>query len=338
MKKLFVIIFLTAMLISFNSCGSEISKTPVITKTAFAMDTVCTIKIYDKNADEKIIDDAFAYVHELENLLSRYVSTSDIARINDSAGKNYVKVDTRTLELLKECVYYSAQTDGAFDITLGSLIDLWDIESGRDYIPSKSEIENAIKYTGYKNILIDEQNCKVKLEKKGVIIDMGAVAKGYISKMTKEFLVSRGIKSAIIDFGGNIVLIGKNYKGDNFAVGIQKPFNDRGEYFAAVQSDKFAMVSSGNYERYFTGADGVIYHHIIDPKTGYPARNGLNQVTIICDDATIADILSTGIYVMGEAKGYDYIEKTENIGAVFVMSDNNIIVTENIKNNVNILK
>lgn len=338
MKKLFVIIFLTAILISFNSCASEISKTPVITKTAFAMDTVCTIKIYDKNTDEKIVDDSFTYVHDLENLLSRYVSTSDIAKINENAGKTYVKVDKRTLELLKECVYYSAQTDGAFDITLGSLIDLWDIESGREYIPSKSEIENARKYIGYKNILIDEQNCSVKLAKKGVIIDLGAVAKGYISKMTKEYLIGKGIKSAIIDFGGNIVLIGKNYKGDNFAVGIQKPFNDRGEYFGAVQSDKCSMVSSGNYERYFTGTDGVVYHHIIDPKTGYPAQNGLAQVTIICDNATVADILSTGVYVMGESKGYDYIEKTENIGAVFVMSDNNIIMTENIKNSVNIIK
>lgn len=338
MKKFFVIIFLTAILISFNSCGSEISKTPVITKSAFAMDTVCTIKIYDKNADEKIIDDAFTYVDELENLLSRYVSTSDIAKINANAGKSYVKADKRTLELLKECIYYSQQTDGAFDITLGSLIDLWGIESGREIIPSKSEIENARKYTGYENILIDEQNCSVKLAKKGVIIDMGAVAKGYISQMTKQFLVSKGIKSAIIDFGGNIVLIGKNYKGDNFAVGIQKPFNDRGEYLAAVQSDMCAMVSSGNYERYFTGPDGVVYHHIINPQTGYPAQSGLNQVTIICDDATVADILSTGVYVMGESKGYDYIEKTENIGTVFVMSDNNVIVTDNIKNNVNILK
>ncbi|NMC57493.1 MAG: FAD:protein FMN transferase [Eubacteriaceae bacterium] len=338
MKKLFVYIILIAILLSFNSCGSEISKTPVSTKTTFAMDTVCTIKIYDKNADEKIIDDAFAYVSDLENLLSRYISTSDIAKINENAGKSYVKVDRHTLELLKECVYYSDQTDGAFDITLGSLIDLWDIESGRNYIPSKSEIENAMKYTGYKNILIDEKNCSVKLAKKGVIIDLGAVAKGYISQMTRQFLVGKGIKSAIIDFGGNIVLIGKNYKGDNFAVGIQKPFNDRGEYLAAVQSDNCAMVSSGNYERYFTGPDGVIYHHIIDPKTGYPAQNGLNQVTIIADDATVADILSTGVYVMGDNEGYDYIQKTENIGAVFVMNDGNVIVTENIKNYVNIIK
>lgn len=171
-----------------------------------------------------------------------------------------------------------------------------------------------------------------------MIIDLGAVAKGYISQMTRQFLVGKGIKSAIIDFGGNIVLIGKNYKGDNFAVGIQKPFNDRGEYLAAVQSDNYAMVSSGNYERYFTGPDGVIYHHIIDPKTGYPAQNGLNQVTIIADDATVADILSTGVYVMGDNEGYDYIQKTENIGAVFVMNDGNVIVTENIKNYVNIIK
>lgn len=338
MKKLFIIIFLTAILLSFNSCGSEISKTPVSTKTAFAMDTVCTIKIYDKNADEKIVNDAFSYVNELENLLSRYVSTSDIAKINKNAGKNYVKVDKRTLELLKECVYYSDRTNGAFDVTLGSLIDLWDIESGKGYIPSKSEIENAIKYIGYKNILINEQKCSVKLAKKGVIIDMGAVAKGYISQMTKEFLAEKGIKSAIIDFGGNIVLIGKNYKGGNFAIGIQKPFSDRGEYLAAVESDMCAMVSSGNYERYFTGPDGVVYHHIIDPKTGYPAQSALAQVTIICDDATVADILSTGVYVMGEYNGYNYIGQTRNIGAVFVTNDNNIIVTENIKNNVNIIK
>jgi thiamine biosynthesis lipoprotein len=318
MKKLSAITLIIAILLSFVSCASEISQTPVIVKTTFAMDTVCTIKIYDKNADEKVIDDAFDYVHELENLLSRYISDSDIAKINANAGKNYVKVDNRTLELLKKCVYYSDQTDGAFDITLGSLIDLWDIESGRDYIPAKSEIENALKYTSYKNILLDEQNCSVKLAKKGVIIDLGAVAKGYISQMTKEFLISKGVSSAIIDFGGNIVLIGKNYKGKDFSVGIQKPFNDRGEYLATVQSDMCAMVSSGNYERYFIGTDGTVYHHIIDPKTGYPVQNGLSEVTIICDDATAADILSTGVYVMGEDKGYGYIERLK-IQAQFLL-------------------
>ena len=156
--------------------------------------------------------------------------------------------------------------------------------------------------------------------------------------MTKQFLVSKEINSAIIDFGGNIVIIGKNYNSQNYKVGMQDPFNDRGEYLAVIQSEKSTVISSGNYERYFTGSDGNIYHHIIDPKTGYPAQSGLNQVTIVCDDATVADILSTGIYVMGKDKGYSYIEKTENIGAVFVTDKNEVIVTENIKNNVNILK
>lgn len=337
MKKAIYIILILLLMFSLTSCNSTISKDPTIVKTGFNMDTFITISIYDKKADEQIIDDAFDYVAELENLLSRYIETSDIYKINAMAGESFVKVDNRTFELIEKCIYYSELTKGAFDITLGSLIDLWDINSGKNYIPTAKEINTAKKNTGYKNILIDKENCSVKLKEKGTIIDLGAVAKGYISEMTKDFLISKGIQSAIIDFGGNIVLIGKSYTGDNFKVGIQSPFDDRGTYLAIIQSERNAIISSGTYERYFIGSDGKRYHHILDPSTGEPVQNGLSQVSIICDDATVADILSTGIFVMGAEAGRKLIEQLKDIDAIFITDNQEIITTDNIKNELKIL-
>ncbi len=337
MKKIIYILLIIFVFINFTSCNSEISKQPVLVKTGFYMDTFISISIYDKKVDEAILDDAFDYVDELEDLLSRYVETSDINRINMMAGSGYVKVDLRTLELLEQCIYYCKLTNGAFDITLGSLIDLWDINSGKKNIPSELEIEKAKQDIGYKNILIDKDNCSVKLKEKGIIIDLGAVAKGYISEMTKNFLISKGIKSAIMDFGGNIILIGESYRGINYKVGIQSPFDDRGDYLAVVQSNRNAFVSSGTYERYFIGIDGKRYHHILDPATGMPAQNGLSQVSIICDNATVADILSTGIFVMGIEEGENLIEQLDGIDAIFITDNKEIIITKNIKNEVEIL-
>lgn len=337
MKKAIYIILILLFMFSLTSCNSTISKDPTIVKTQFNMDTFITISIYDKKADEQIIDDAFDYVAELENLLSRYIESSDIYKINAMAGESFVKVDNRTFKLIEQCIYYSKLTNGAFDITLGSLIDLWDINSGKNYIPTAEEINTAKKNTGYKNILIDKENRSVKLKEEGTIIDLGAVAKGYISEMTKDFLISKGIQSAIIDFGGNIVLIGKSYTGDNFKVGIQSPFNDRGTYLAIVQSERNAIISSGTYERYFIGSDGKRYHHILDPSTGKPVQNGLSQVSIICDSATVADILSTGIFVMGVEEGRKLIEQLEDIDAIFITDNQEIITTDNIKNELKIL-
>jgi len=337
LKKVIVILLTALSVLFFSSCFSQKNGEPSITKTTFALNTVCTIRIYDKDAEEKIIYDAFDYIKSLENLLSRHIKTSDIAKINDNAGENYVIVDEQTLDLIKKCVYYSSLTDGAFDITLGSIIDLWDINSGKNYIPSEEDINLALKYTGYKNILIYEKNRSVKLAQKGVILDLGAAAKGYISQKTKEFLEKQGVKSAIIDFGGNIVILGKNNTGENFKIGIQTPFEERGNYIAVIGSEKNAIVSSGNYERYFKSSSGRIYHHILDPKTGSPVQNGLNQVTVICDDATVADILSTSIYVMGEKKGRELLRQLSGVEAVFVDDKNKVITTENIKNNIKII-
>jgi len=327
---IFILILILMMLFQTACASSAGKKEPELTKSVLSMDTLAQISVYEK-VDEKVVDEAFAYMLQLEENLSRYAPNGDIARINSAAGVAYVKVDEETLELIEKCVDYSEQTEGAFDISLGALIDLWGIATGENHIASQEEIDEALRHTGYKNIFIDKENSAVMLAKKGVILDLGAVGKGYISEKVREFLVEKGVKSAIINFGGNVVLIGTNKGKQPFRIGIQDPFGQRGEYFAVVSGSKTALVSSGSYERYFLGPDGVRYHHIMNPAEGRPAQNGLCQVSIVCDDATLADILSTAVFVMGEEKGLAYLQTMDGVEAVFVSEEKQVTVTEGLK-------
>lgn len=339
MKKNGVVLLLILSIWFPVSCASPfVKEEPTLTKSALGMNTMVQISVYDDKVEEAVLDEAFAYTSKLENQLNRYAPDSDIAKINAHAGAGYVKVEAETLALIEECVQYSKQTGGAFDITLGALIDLWGIADGRNRIASQAEIDEALRFTGYENILIDKANHAVMLAKKGVILDLGAVGKGYISTKVREFLIEKGVKNAIINLGGNIVLIGKNKSGKPFRVGIQEPFAERGAYIAVVQGNKTALVSSGSYERNFRGADGVLYHHIMNPAEGRPVQNGLSQVTILCDDATQADILSTAVFVMGREKGLKYIQQLDGVEAVFVTDKNEIVFTDGLKKDIEVLR
>ncbi len=249
-----------------------------------------------------------------------------------------MQVQAETVDLIEKCMDYSEQTEGAFDITLGALTDLWGIAVGKNHIATQEEIDEALRHVGYENILINRDDNAIMLAKQGVILDLGAVGKGYISEKVREFLLEKGVERAIINFGGNIVLIGKNKNDKPFRVGIQEPFNDRGEYLAVVSSEKTALVSSGSYERNFRGDDGTLYHHIMNPFDGRPVQNGLSQVTIVCDDATRADILSTAVFVMGVERGLAYIEQLDDVQAVLVTDEKKVIVTDGLKDNLELLK
>ncbi len=339
MKRKWILPALFFLVLFQWACTTDFSKdNPTLTKNALGMNTLIQISIYDEEIDEQILDEAFDYALELENRLSRYVPDSDIAKINGSAGVGYVQVQAETVDLIEKCMDYSEQTEGAFDITLGALTDLWGIAVGKNHIATQEEIDEALRHVGYENILINRDDNAIMLAKQGVILDLGAVGKGYISEKVREFLLEKGVERAIINFGGNIVLIGKNKNDKPFRVGIQEPFNDRGEYLAVVSSEKTALVSSGSYERNFRGDDGTLYHHIMNPFDGRPVQNGLSQVTIVCDDATRADILSTAVFVMGVERGLAYIEQLDDVQAVLVTDEKKVIVTDGLKDNLELLK
>ncbi|MBR3932580.1 MAG: FAD:protein FMN transferase [Clostridia bacterium] len=293
-----------------------------VSSTEFALNTVITITAYGDKAQEAM-DASFAEVKRIENLLSAYIDGSDISKINKSACDAPVEVSDETINVLTKALEMSQKTDGAFDITVKPLVDLWDIKSENPKIPSEDAINTAKNLVGYKDVVIDGN--RVSFKKQGMKIDLGGAAKGYCADKVIEVLKSYGVKNALIDLGGNIYALGKNENGDNWRIGLQDPTSARGEHFSVEEISDKTAVTSGSYERYFE-KDGKIYHHILNPETGRPADSGLISVTVISKNSFEADMLSTAVFVMGSEK---FKEKSDNFNfsKVITVDKNNIAKT-----------
>lgn len=316
-SKLFSIILLLFTLMTLiSSC--QMSSEP-LSRTGFYFDTIIEITLYDTN-DMTILDECMNICDKYEKMLSSHVSDSDISIINKSKG-NPVTVSDNTIELLNIALQYATLSNGAFDPTIGSVSSLWNFETEDHIIPDPVAISNALSHVNYNNILINDS--QVTLKDTETKIELGAIAKGYIADMLKEYLISQNIKSGIINLGGNVLLIGSRPDGSNFNVGIQKPFGANQEVSATISAADKSIVSSGVYERYFE-KDGKLYHHILDTSTGYPVDNGIYGITIISDSSVIGDALSTTCFILGLDKGMDLVEKTEGIEAMFITSDQEI--------------
>ena len=327
MKKIFTALFLFVVLTGgvFFAVGCTKSTEPV-SKTEFMLDTVCYITIYDK-ADADIIEGAFKVGKDYENLFSATIEGSDIYRINESKGEP-VEVSDETLELIEIAYKYSELTDGAFDITIYPVSKLWNFSGGNTTVPDASAISEALKHVNYKNIEIDSEKNTIRLLDSEAMIDPGAIGKGYIADKMKEYIVSKGVKSAIINLGGNVLTIGKSTENRPFKIGVRKPFADESDTISVVEAEDESVVSSGSYERYFE-ADGKLYHHILDSKTGYPAEGGLSGTTIVSEKSVDGDALSTSCFIIGYEKSVELLDKItkENIEAIFVKDDNKTIFT-----------
>lgn len=298
-------------------------------ETGTYFDTVITITLYDKE-EVPLIQDCFELADHYEKLFSRTLPDSDVTRINQAEGE-YVTVDQETIDLIEDGLEYCELTGGAFDITAGALSDLWDIRNNPGVIPDESDIRDAVSTIGWENISIRDH--QAALQQKGAMLDLGAIAKGYIADRMKEYLVSRGVSSGMINLGGNVLVIGSKPDGTPFHVGIQRPFDKTNQVLASVSVSDKSVVSSGNYERYFE-LDGRIYHHIMDVASGYPADNHLLGVTIISDDSTAGDGLSTSCFVLGLEKGMELIESTEDTEAIFVTEDYQLHCTSGIGSDI----
>lgn len=331
-------------LISFSGCHQV--KTP-ITKTGVYFDTVISITLYEANSSE-LIDECFTIADSYELLLSKSIEGSDVYNINNSYNE-WIKVDSSTYYLISESFKYEELSDGRFSVMCGALTDLWDISEKMEtlssssdnvdvsdnLIPTEAEIASAKALCGKSTIELDPSSSSVKINKKGAKLDLGAVAKGYIADMMKEYLISQGVESGIIQLGGNVLLIGSNPTKDSglFTVGIQTPFygesgNSESIITSVSETDK-SIVTSGNYQRYFE-YDGEVYHHIIDLTTGYPAESGLNSVTIICDKSFDADALSTVCFLLGKKEAEKALESLHinygvEISPIFIDSNNNVL-------------
>ena len=323
-KEVVMRIFRIFMLIMLCSIFIGCSNANPYSKSGFYFDTVITITLFD-NSNDELIDECFRICEELENKFSISIETSEISRINAANGAP-VKVSNETLELLHTGIYYGQLSNGCFDITIAPLSTLWNFDKQSQKIPSDVDIETALTHVNYKNIKIDGNT--VTLTDTNASINLGGIAKGYIADRLKQYLLENNVSSAIINLGGNVVTIGQKEDGSPFKIGIQKPFSQSGETMISLSSTDNSIVTSGVYERCFTVED-TLYHHILDITTGYPCETDLLSATILSDNSVDGDALSTICILLGSQKSIELIEDLENIDAIFITKDYEIIDTRN---------
>lgn len=290
----------------------------------FAMETVMTINAYGSKS-ETAVKAAQNEINRLDRLLSVQNENSEIFKLNQSK-KMTVSEDTLTLITRSKELY--TLTDGAFDISCEPLTREWGFYLGlENKVPSQKAIETALEGVGAEHIKFE--NSTVTLDKNSSL-DLGGIAKGYASHKAAEILKENGVTSALMSLGGNVRAVGSKPDGDFWSVAITDP-DDNSKSIGTLKISDKAVVTSGGYQRYFE-ENGQIYHHIIDTKTGYPADSGLKSVTVVSSDDTLADALSTSLFVMGlEKSGKFYRENSNLFGAVFITDKGEIYVTDNLK-------
>ncbi len=308
--------FLLICIMCFLLQGCSRNPQP-LSKSGIYFDTVITITVYDK-AHIPFLDECFAIAEKYENLFSKTIETSDVYKINHSNGTETV-VNTETLYLIEKTLSYSELTNGAVDLTILPLSDLWNFGENNT-VPSSSDIENAISHMGYDTVILNKANSTVTLKDSGAGIDLGFIAKGYIADKMKEYLISQEVESALINLGGNILTIGNKPDGTPYVLGIQEPFAKGNSAILNVSVTDKSLVTSGVYERCFFDGD-VLYHHILDTSTGYPVNNGLWSVTILSDSSMEGDAYSTMCLCLGLTDGMELIEQTDGMEAMFITED-----------------
>ncbi|HJA12195.1 MAG TPA: FAD:protein FMN transferase [Candidatus Mediterraneibacter merdipullorum] len=282
-------------------------------------DTVVQVRAW--GATQDIMDRCGELCAYYEGLFSATIDTSDVSKINRAHGQP-VTVSEETAELIETGIAYGELSDGRFDITIASASALWDFtENTEKVLPDGDAFREAVSHIDYRCVRVEGNT--VTLTDPDARLDLGGIAKGYIADRLKAYLESEGVEHALIDLGGNMLALGSRYDGTDFTIGIQKPFARTGTVMAAVPVSDRSVVSSGDYERYFE-KDGVIYHHILDPDTGYPIQNELDQVTILSDASVDGDALSTACFALGLEDGMALIQRLDGVDAVFVTKDGEI--------------
>lgn len=334
--KAFCVLILIMMLVG---CGAEnkkntsnlststtVSEDTPASKEFFAMDTYMQVNAYGKNG-ETAVEKAEKEVNRLDSILSTGKSTSEISKLNKNKNQT---VSNDTMTLVKDSIKISKETDGAFNPTIYPLMELWGFTTKNYYVPKKSEISPLLTHMNIDNIKIDEDKNEISFNDSNMKIDLGAIAKGYTSSRIIDIFKDNNIKSGMVTLGGNVQVLGKKPDGTLWKVGIQNPISGS-EYLGVLQASDKAVITSGGYERNFQ-KNGKTYHHILDPSNGYPANNGLTSVTIISSNGTLADALSTSLFVMGKEKAIDFYKNSKSdFDFILYTSDNNLIISEGIK-------
>ena len=359
-SRFFYLILCTVLvcpMLLFTGCGNitdaDTSTTgnQPISISSIKLNTAVQITIYDSQ-DKALLDDCLALCDKYELVFSRTNEKSELYKLNhrkDTSDKD-PNADGQTTPypvsgtadtwhisedlaaLLSEGLDITRESDGAFDIAIAPLTSLWDFTAEDPKVPDDAAIQKALPLCSSDGVTIDGQD--ITLPSDDIQFDVGAIAKGYIADRLKDFLVKKGVNSAIINLGGNVLCIGSKPDGTPFKVGIQKPFADRNETEAVMDITGKSVVSSGIYERCFK-QNGKLYHHILNPKTGYPYDNSLISVTIISDQSVDGDALSTTCFALGLEDGLKFAEK-KGVQAVFITEDYELHYTDGFQDEINV--
>lgn len=314
LPKRIAALFLCFLVMLTTGCGQNQAESKV-EREIFAMDTVMKLTFYGSQG-EKAMQEAVHEVYRLENLFSVTKKDSDIAKINAASG-TAVRVEKETYELIEQCKKYGDRTEGLFDISVYPLVRLWGFTTEQYHVPSEEERETALKKVDYRKIELFSGN-QVRIAK-GMAIDLGAVAKGYLSQHIMSLCREQGVDSAIVSLGGNVQTMGVKPDGNTYVVGITDPSDGAGIYGTMKIKDK-AVITSGIYQRNFTEG-GTLYHHIMDKRSGMPAENNLASVTVMAEDGAEADALATALYVMGEEKAKAYQKTHAGLQLILIRKD-----------------
>jgi thiamine biosynthesis lipoprotein len=283
----------------------------------YAFGTANFIRIEDNMREDEqrmILSDMSRRCDELDDMLSVFKPESDISRINENAGIGPVKISSMTYKILERALYYAEQTDGAFDPTIRPAVELWKIGKAGEHVPSAAECADVSGLVNYRGLHLDVRGQTAFLEMKGQKLDLGGIAKGAAGDEIKAELKYRGVRSAILNFGGTILTIGQKADGRDWKVGIQNPVSDRGRMAGSVTLNDDALVTSGVNERYFI-KNGKRFHHLLDPETCMPAESGVLSVTAAGGCAMDLDALTTALFVKGAEKGIELVTELNKNGA-----------------------
>lgn len=359
-SRFFYLILCTVLvcpMLLFTGCGNitdaDTSTTgnQPISISSIKLNTAVQITIYDSQ-DKALLNDCLALCDKYELIFSRTNEKSELYKLNHrkdvsdgdfgtdgpttpcpvSGTADTWHISEDLAALLSEGLDITRESDGAFDIAIAPLTSLWDFTAEDPEVPDDAAIQKALPLCSSDGVTIDGQD--ITLPSDDIQFDVGAIAKGYIADRLKDFLIKKGVKSAIINLGGNVLCIGSKPDGTPFKIGIQKPFADRNETEAVMDITGKSVVSSGIYERCFK-QDGKLYHHILNPKTGYPYDNGLISVTIISDQSVDGDALSTTCFALGLEDGLKFAEK-KGVQAVFITEDYELHYTDGFRDEIRV--
>lgn len=364
--KFFCVLTICVTLITGCMGSSFGERNKEFERTGFAFNTTYTITL-NAGGSEDLLNECVSKCLEYEKIFSRTLKGSELYNINEiekaclnviqdkkvkdlslieESIKNKISSDNDTefvvhsnksieftvselmYKILEKGLYYSKLSDGRFDITVEPESSLWDFTSDNPKVPDKSKLKAASKLVDYRNARLKDGKLVLKIP--GMGIELGAIAKGFIADNLKEYLKDNGVTSGTVNLGGNVLCIDKKTDGSPFRIGIQRPFADRNEIITAIDAEDVSIVSSGIYERYFMQGE-KIYHHILDPSTGYPHDNGLIAVTIVSKSSTDGDALSTACFSLGLDKGIKLVDSLSDVCAAFITEDGKLHYSKGFK-------